>query len=93
VVTAIDVDMAGQEDQQHVQFAKAQSRVLCTYNASDFYRIHTELVGAGRSHAGMVLAPQQRYSVGEHLRRLLRLMAAHSTESMRDHVEFLSAWG
>jgi hypothetical protein len=39
----------------------------------------------------MVLAPQQRYSVGEQMRRLLKLMAAKSAEEMENQVEFLSA--
>ena len=31
-------------------------------------------------------------SVGEQMRRLLRLIAARSAEDMRNHIEFLSAW-
>jgi hypothetical protein len=32
-------------------------------------------------------------SVGERLRRLIKLAAAPSAEEMRNRVEFLSAWG
>lgn len=42
--------------------------------------------------AGIILANQQQYSVGEQMRRILRLIAAKSAEEMRDWVEFLSAW-
>src|SRR5438132_191000 len=56
-------------------------------------RLHAEYLTRGQSHAGIIVVAQQQYSVGEQLRRLLRLMAAHSDESMRDRVEFLSAWG
>jgi hypothetical protein len=47
----------------------------------------------GKSHAGIVLAQQQRYSIGEQMRRLLTLIAAKSAEEMKDQVEFLGAWG
>lgn len=36
---------------------------------------------------------QQNYSIGEQMRRLLRLIAAKSAEDMQNQVEFLSAWG
>jgi hypothetical protein len=41
----------------------------------------------------MILAPQQRFSVGEQLRRILRLRATTTTVSMRNQVEFLGNWG
>jgi hypothetical protein len=45
-----------------------------------------------RPHAGIIVAPQQRYAVGEELRRLLRLIGTVSAEEMQNRVEFLSAW-
>ena len=43
--------------------------------------------------AGLILARQQQYAVGEHLRRLLRLMTQLTAEERHNRVEFLSAWG
>jgi len=40
----------------------------------------------------MILAPQQRFSVGEQLRRILRLRASVTIADMRNRVEFLSDW-
>ena len=93
VLTAADAGMIERSDEDHLEYATARDRIVCTSNQGDFYRIHTQWLTAGRSHAGIICAPQQRYSVGEQMRRLLRLAAAHSTESMRDRMEFLSAWG
>lgn len=42
--------------------------------------------------AGIILARQRRNSVGEQMRRLLRLIATKPTEEMKNQVEFLSAW-
>ena len=46
-----------------------------------------------KAHAGIILARQQQYSVGEHMRRLLHLIAHRTEEAMQNRVEFLSAWG
>ena len=40
----------------------------------------------------MILAPQQRYSVGEQMRRLLKIIHAKSAEEMRNEVAFLQVW-
>jgi hypothetical protein len=47
----------------------------------------------GKVRAGIILARQQHYSVGEQMRRLLKLIAALSAEEMQNHIEFVSAWG
>ena len=46
-----------------------------------------------QSHAGIVLAWQQQYALGEYMRRLLRLTAYLTAAEMHNRVEFLSAWG
>jgi hypothetical protein len=82
VLTALEAALIEVEDERHLAFATERGCVLYTYNVSDFYRLHTEWINAGRAHAGMILVPQQRYSVGEQLRRVLRLRATVSSESM-----------
>jgi hypothetical protein len=74
-------------------YAEEHGCILYTFNASDFYRLHTEWINAGREHAGMILAPQQRYSVGKQLRHILRIRASASAQTMRNRVEFLGNWG
>lgn len=91
-LTALDAGMIERPDDEHLAYAVAHGRVLCTFNVRDFYRLHTEYQETGRSHAGIILVTQQRYSVGEQVRRILKLAAIKPLESMRDQVEFLSAW-
>jgi hypothetical protein len=92
VTTALEAGMLGRDDDEHLAFAAARGRVLFSHNIGDYYRLHTEWLAAGTPHAGIVLARQQRYSVGELARRLLRLSAARTPEQMRNQIEFLSAW-
>jgi hypothetical protein len=40
-----------------------------------------------------MLGPQQRFSIGEQLRRILLFRATTTTSKMRNQVEFLSNWG
>jgi Domain of unknown function (DUF5615) len=93
VTTASDAGLIAKPDGEHLAYATEHGCVLYSFNVSDFYRLHTEWVSAGREHGGMILGPQQRYSVGEQLRRFLRIRAGVSTRGMRNRVEFLGAWG
>jgi hypothetical protein len=92
-VTVLDTGLIEKPDQEQLAFATECGCVLYTFNVSDFYRLHTEWVGAGRERAGMILAPQQRFSVGEQLRRILHLRATTTAAAMRNQVDFLSNWG
>lgn len=88
VLTTLEVGMIERMD----QYATSQGRVLFSFNVRDFYRLHTTFLAQGKSHAGIILARQQHYSVGEQMRRLLKLIATKSVEEMKNQVEFLSAW-
>jgi hypothetical protein len=92
VTTAIAEGLPDASDDEQLDFAAAHERVLFSFNAADFVRIHTERLSTGQSHAGIIIAPQQRYSVGERIRRLLVLLCSVSAEAMRDRIEFLSNW-
>ena len=92
VLTAREAGMIERPDDEHVAYAVAQSRVLCTFNVGDFYRLHGERLRSGGWHAGIVLVAQQRYGPGEQARRLLKLIATESAESMESRAELLSSW-
>lgn len=92
VRTALDVDKISCTDEEQLIWATEQGRVLYSFNVADFCRLHSTFLAQGRGHAGIVLARQQRYSVGEQLRGLLKLIATKSAEEMTNQVEFLSAY-
>jgi hypothetical protein len=73
----LDSGLTEKSDEDQLAFATERGCVLYTFNVSDFYRLHTQWLTAGRDHAGMILAPQQRFSVGEQLRRILLLGWSH----------------
>lgn len=91
VTNAIDAGHAGSPDRVQLEHATADGRVLFTYNVRDF-ALHTQFRQHGRSHTGLILAVQQRYTVGEQMRRILRMNRERSSDDMRDRVEFLGSW-
>jgi len=93
VITVMDAGLTEKTDEEQLAFATERECVLYTFNVSDFYRLHTKWIGAGRERAGMILAPQQLFSVGEQWRRILRLRAAMTSLKMRNQVAFLGNWG
>ncbi len=93
VLTPLDVGSTEQTDEEQLEFATTQGRAIYSFNVGDFCRIHAEWLRQHRSHAGIVLAHQQQFSVGEQMRRLLRLIGRVTSEDMQDRLEFLSDWG
>lgn len=75
VITARDAHMIRRDDDEHLDKATEEGRVLFIYNRRDFCRIHRNYVLEGKPHRGIIIANQQQYSVGETLRRILRLGA------------------
>ncbi len=69
-----------------------QLKVGYFINVGDFYQLHTQYLIEGKQHAGIILSAQQRYSVGQQMRRLLKLGATLSAQDMHNRLEFLSSW-
>jgi len=92
LLTALEVVLISVPDEDHLSFASAQGRVIYSHNVRDFYRLHSEFLQRGLSHAGIVLSHQQQFSVGERMRRLMKVRATLSAEDMLNRVEFLGAW-
>lgn len=91
--TVLDSGFAGKTDEEQLVFVTDLGCVLYTFNVPDFHRLHHRWLAAGRPHAGIILVPQQRFSIGGQLRRILRLRATITAEGMRNRAEFLSNWG
>ena len=49
VVTALDAGLIARPDEEQLAFATECECVLYTFNVGDFYRLHTQWAGAGRT--------------------------------------------
>lgn len=92
VENAVDAGMIGRSDREQLEYSTRESRVLYTFNVKDFLQLHTTFLEHGREHAGLILVSQQRFSIGEQMRRILRLSQATTPEVMRNRFEFLTGW-
>jgi len=92
VLTVADVGMLHRSDEEQINWARQNGRVVFSFNTRDFYRLHTTIIEQGLSHAGIILAPQQRYGIGDLMRGVLKLINTNSSEEMQGQLEFLSNW-
>ncbi len=65
--------MNARDDETQLIFATGHARVLVTANTSDFAALHHKWQLGGKHHSGILIIPQQRFSTGEVVRRILRL--------------------
>ena len=93
VRTVSEEGIRGYSDEEQLLYAKVLGRVIYSFNQADFMALHTKFLREGLSHAGIILAPQQRYSIGEQMRRIRSIMETRSAQEMENQVEFLSNWG
>ena len=93
VTTTNELGIAGVHNEDQWQQATDKGRGVVSNNIADFSAMHAAWRSAHRDHAGIVLFPQQQYSVGEVVRRLLRLRHSLTAEEMRNRLEWLSDWG
>jgi hypothetical protein len=82
VVTVSDVARFGFSDEEQLIWAAQQRRVIYSFNMGDFHQLHSLFLSEARVHNGIILVPQQRYSIGDQRRGLLRLINQRSAESM-----------
>jgi Domain of unknown function (DUF5615) len=92
VVTVGEVDRWSFSDESHLIWAEKQGRSIYSHNMGDFCRLHGSFMAGNLNHAGIVLAPQQQYSIGQQLRGLLKLVASCSAAEMENQLVFLSAY-
>jgi uncharacterized protein with PIN domain len=93
VTSVRDTHMYGYTDEQQLEHAASEGRVLYSFNVRHYTVLHSRFLEEGRSHAGIILGKQERrYSIGEQMRLILRIMTDLSAEQMRDRMVFLGAW-
>jgi Domain of unknown function (DUF5615) len=92
VTSAPEQGMIRRSDVEHLEFAALQGRVIYSFNVGDFQSLHSKYFTQGKHHSGIILGQQQRYSLGEQVRRLLNIIARISAEEMNNSVVSLSSW-
>jgi hypothetical protein len=89
VLTTLDAGHSGAADEEQLAFAAAQGRAIYTFNVGHFARLHGDCLKQGTQHYGIIVIPDQRYSVGEKIRCLAGLLRRVSGEEMMNRMEYL----
>ena len=92
IITVIDAGMLGRSDEDQLSCSTQRKRVIYSFNIGDFCKLHRDYMVEGKTHAGIILAPQQQYSIGKQLAGLLRIVAANSSEDMINQLIFLNSY-
>ena len=71
-VSVQDEGRGGCADEDQLEWALREQRVLVTHNAGDFAQLGAEWTRAGRAHAGILILRQA--NVGTHLSSVLRAL-------------------
>lgn len=89
-VSTPEADRRGQSDEEQLEWAAANGRVIVTFNVGHFAELHTDWLRRGRHHAGIVVSSQR--PIGDIVRRLVFLARTLTAEAMHDRLEFLGDW-
>ncbi|NET52530.1 MAG: hypothetical protein F6K09_28775 [Merismopedia sp. SIO2A8] len=89
VLTTIEAQRLGTTDADELQFATSVGRTIYTFNVRDFVQLHQEYMEKNQAHAGIIIIPEQRYSIGEKIRRLAQFISQTPAAKMINCLEFL----
>jgi hypothetical protein len=92
ITTVLTEGREGMSDEEQLRWATSQNRIICTANVADFVQLHIQFLETNETHAGILIIPQQQYSIGECLRGLMKFIFAHNAESVTNQIYFLSSF-
>jgi predicted nuclease of predicted toxin-antitoxin system len=88
--TGSELGLAGRSGPDVFEAAAANRSAILTENVSDFVRLASEAVGAGKHHSGVLIALSSRFSRHkEGIRSLVAAITAASVEVLDDRIVYL----
>jgi predicted nuclease of predicted toxin-antitoxin system len=90
-VSALDLGLSKQDDEEHLGLATRHNRTVLTYNERDFISLSHKWATEGRTHAGILISDQfSLRQTGELLRRVLNFLDKVTADEMINVVRYLS---
>lgn len=86
--SARDAGNLGLSDEEQLEYAKREKAVIFTHD-DDFLRLAHEWTQRGKEHWGIIYVHEQKFGIGECIRRLLDYVLTLAPEEMKGRVEFL----
>ena len=89
ILTTLEALRDGTSDADQLAFAATQERSIYTFNVGDFAKLHNEYLRQGLEHWGIIAIPDQRYSIGEKIRRVAGLLSRVTSADMINRMQYL----
>jgi len=89
VLTTLEAGRVGASDDEQLEFAAQSERAIYSFNVGDFARLHQEYLQRQKEHWGIIVIPEQRYSIGEKIRRIAGLLHSVTAVELRNRMEYL----
>ncbi|VAW30488.1 hypothetical protein MNBD_CHLOROFLEXI01-4783 [hydrothermal vent metagenome] len=89
LLTTIEANRLGNDDHSQLAFAASTGRAIYTFNVGDFAKLHYDYLTENKTHAGIIVIPDQRSSIGEKVRRLASFISRTNAEEMVNRMEYL----
>ena len=87
VIHAQELQYKGKSDDEQLSYAIKEKRCLFSFNVKDFVLLHNKYVQNRWEHYGVILSKQ--LTIGETMRRLLKILQIFSQASIKNRLEFL----
>ncbi|MDA0837660.1 MAG: DUF5615 family PIN-like protein [Planctomycetota bacterium] len=65
ILCTVEAGSLGTSDLDQLHLAIELQRVIYSFNVGDFAKLHSQSLAAGEQHWGIIVIPDQRYSIGE----------------------------
>lgn len=88
VTTVKDAGRRSLSDLDQLRYASMQNRVLFTFNAVDFLKLHEEFIATGRRHGGILISKQ--LPVGIVIKRLLKVLSRLHSDTIVNNIIWLN---
>lgn len=89
VRSAVEVGNTAIEDEEQLEYAVSEERVLFSFNKEDFARIHKEWANRGKKHWGILLGQQQCNTTKKLIRSLRKFCQRNDKSSLKNAIRFL----
>ncbi len=88
VRTTREAGNKGLTDAEQLRYAISEGRIIISFNAADFYKLHSELLKKGIEHNGIILSKQ--LPIGKVIKSLLKLISDIKDQDIRNNILWLN---
>jgi len=89
VISTYDKQMTGASDIEQLKLAASEERMLFSFNARDFRRLHEKWLEEGKEHYGILLAQQQKSTTKKLIRNVKRFLEEYEKDYVRNNIFYL----